>query len=137
MVVLQLNPNIFRKQLATQPLTGNSELSKLHARNLVLNVLDLQLDWISGPVVVRLRLCYWLKEQDLEVWVAMREEAYLDSNKLEIYDIGIFRNNFDYNVIIQLGIFYIDKKNAVPQVPVVLDIFDDLKDHLLTNMSII
>ena len=64
--------------------------------------------------------------------MAMREEAYLDSNKLEIYDIGIFRNNFDYNVI-QLGIFYIDKKNAVPQ----LDIFDDLKDHLLTNMSII
>ena len=65
--------------------------------------------------------------------MAMREEAYLDSNKLEIYDIGIFRNNFDYNVI-QLCIFYIDKKNAVP---VVLDIFDDLKDHLLTNMSII
>ena len=120
----------------TQPLTGNNELSKLHARNLVLNVLDLHLDWISGPVVVRLRLCYWLKEQDLEVWVAMREEAYLNSNKLEIYDIGIFRNNFDYNVI-QLCIFYIDKKNAVPQVPVVLDIFDDLKDHLLTNMSII
>ena len=86
--------------------------------------------------MVRLRLCYWLKDQDLEVWVAMREEAYLDSNKLEIYDIGIFRNNFDYNVI-QLCIFYIDKKNAVPQVPVVLDIFDDLKDHLLTNMSII
>ena len=54
--------------------------------------------------------------------MAMREEAYLDSNKLEIYDIGIFRNNFDYNVI-QLGIFYIDKKNTVPQVPVVLDIF--------------
>ena len=111
MVVLQLNPNIFRKQLATQPLTGNSELSKLHARNLLL---DLQMDWISGPVVVRLRLCYWLKEQDLEVWVAMREEAYLDSNKLEIYDIGIFRNNFDYNVI-QLGIFYMDTKDGKMQ----------------------
>ena len=99
MVVLQLNPNIFRKQLATQPLTGNSELSKLHARNLVLNVLNLQLDWISGPVVVRLRLGYLLKEQDLEVWVVTREEAYLDSYKLEIYVnivIGIFRNNFNY-----------------------------------------
>ena len=102
MVVLQLNPNIFRKQLVTQPLTGNSELSKLHARNLVLNVLDLQLDWISGPVVVRLRLGYLLKEQDLEVWVVTREEAYLDSYKLEIYVnivIGIFRNNFNYNII--------------------------------------
>ena len=77
-------------------------MSKLHARNLVLNVLDLQLDWISGPVVVRLRLGYLLKEQDLEVWVVTREEAYLDSYKLEIYVnivIGIFRNNFNYNVI--------------------------------------
>ena len=75
-------------------------MSKLHARNLVLNVLDLHLDWISGPVVVRLRLGYLLKEQDLEVWVVTREEAYLDSYKLEIYVnivIGIFRNN--YNVI--------------------------------------
>ena len=59
----------------------------------------MQLDWISGPVVVRLRLGYLLKEQDLEVWVVTREEAYLDSYKLEIYVnivIGIFRNNFNY-----------------------------------------